>query len=212
MDQKLGNNDNIFGRYKLDHGLQPTRLDPISPVFDANSMPAILGFTGVGNARVFWANQDQLLHRNSSHYVAQFQQGSQAAATFNYAQVFNEVQASTTSPVPMARLMPSHRDAITQYQFIDDFSWTHGNHTFKFGENFRRYDISDHNFFFNSPAVYWGYTTNSLQSFAEGQPPVPQESQSVEQCARGLVGVGSLRGQDEWKATRNLKLTLALRG
>src|SRR5260370_32254029 len=38
VDQKLGNNDNLFGRYKLDHGLQPTFLDPISPKFDANSL------------------------------------------------------------------------------------------------------------------------------------------------------------------------------
>src|SRR6202166_2239515 len=38
VDQKLGNNDNIFGRYKLDHGLQPTSLDPINSLFDANSL------------------------------------------------------------------------------------------------------------------------------------------------------------------------------
>ena len=37
VDQKLGNNDNMFGRYKLDHGVQPTYLDAVNPAFDANS-------------------------------------------------------------------------------------------------------------------------------------------------------------------------------
>ena len=57
---------------------------------------------------------------------------------------------------------------ITQYQFIDDYTLAIGKHTFKFGENFRRYDVSDHNFFFNNPAVYFGYTNDGLQNFVDG--------------------------------------------
>ena len=112
--------------------------------------------------------------------------------------------------MPPRLLFPQGRN-ITQYQFIDDFSWTHGNHTFKFGENFRRYDISDHNFFINSPLVYWGYSTNFLQSFAEGV--AYQYRRNDNQSTNVPIatwGIG-VYGQDEWKATRNLKLTLALR-
>jgi hypothetical protein len=31
----------------------------------------------------------------------------------------------------------------TQYQFVDDLSWLKGNHTLKFGFNFKRYDVTD---------------------------------------------------------------------
>ena len=58
---------------------------------------------------------------------------------------------------------------ITQYQFIDDYTLVKGRNTFKFGENFRRYDVSDHNFTFVNAAVYFGYTLpNGLQQFANG--------------------------------------------
>ncbi len=127
-----------------------------------------------------------------SHYVAQFTAPT-AAATFNYAQVFNEDQGiyNFTSPNADAPSFPQGRN-ITQYQFIDDFSWTRGNHTFKFGENFRRYDVSDHNFFFvNSLAVYWGYGANDLQSFAQwGGLPVSPGSERVpakrSDCSSGV--------------------------
>ncbi len=37
VDQKLGDRDYAYYRYRLDHGLQPTHIDPISPAFDALS-------------------------------------------------------------------------------------------------------------------------------------------------------------------------------
>jgi Carboxypeptidase regulatory-like domain len=211
VDQKLGNNDNIFARYKLDHGLQPTRLDPISPVFDANSLQPSWD-SQVSETHVFGPTKTNSFTATLSHYVAQFTQGAQAAATFNSAQIFNEDSGlyNFTSPNGAAYAFPQGRN-ITQYQFIDDFSWTRGNHTFKFGENFRRYDISDHNFFFNSPAIYWGYTTNALQSFADGTAYQYRKSLNLSSDVPvALWGIG-VYGQDEWKATRNLKLTLALR-
>jgi Carboxypeptidase regulatory-like domain len=211
VDQKLGNNDNLFGRYKLDHGLQPTRLDPISSVFDANSLQPSWD-AQVSETHVFGPTKTNSFSATLSHYVAQFQQGSQAAATLNSAQTFSEDSGiyNFTSPNGAAYAFPQGRN-ITQYQFIDDFSWTRGNHTFKFGENYRRYDVSDHNFFFNSPLIYWGFSTNALQSFADG---VAFQYRAASNLSTNvpvaLWGIG-VYGQDEWKATRNLKLTLALR-
>jgi hypothetical protein len=210
VDQKLSANDNIFVRYKLDHGLQPTHIDAINSQFDANSnQPA--WDTQVAETHVFSPTKTNSFTATLSHYVAQFV-APNAAALFNYEQVFNEDQGSYnfTSPNSSAASFPQGRN-ITQYQFIDDFSWTHGNHTFKFGENFRRYDISDHNFFINSPLVYWGYSTNSLQSFSDGI--AYQYRRNFNQSSDVPVAVWGMGGyaQDEWKATRNLKLTLALR-
>jgi hypothetical protein len=210
VDQRLGNNDNIFGRYKLDHGLQPTFLDPIDSRFDANSLQPSWD-AQVSETHVFGPTKTNSFTATLSHYVAQFT-APQAASLFNYQQVFNEDSGiyNFTSPNGAAASFPQGRN-ITQYQFIDDFSWTRGNHTFKFGENFRRYDISDHNFFINSPLVYWGYSTNALQSFSEGV--AYQYRKNYHQASNvpvALWGIG-VYGQDEWKATRNLKLTLALR-
>ncbi len=210
VDQKLGNNDNIFGRYKLDHGLQPTLLDPISPKFDANSLQPSWD-AQAQETHVFGPTKTNQFTASLSHYVAQFT-SAQAASTFNYAEIFNEDSSiyNFFSPNRAAYAFPQGRN-ITQYQFIDDFSWTHGNHTFKFGENFRRYDVSDHNFFFNSPIVYWGYSTNALQSFADGV--AYQYRAAANQSTNvpiAMWGIG-MYAQDEWKATHNLKLTFALR-
>lgn len=209
VDHKIGNNDNIFGRYKLDHGLQPTHLDPINSQFDANSLQPAWD-TQVSETHVFGPTKTNSFSATLSHYVAQFT-APNAAALFNYQQVFNEDESfyNFTSPNSAAASFPQGRN-ITQYQFIDDFSWTRGNHTFKFGENFRRYDISDHNFFINSPLVYWGYV-DGLQSFADGV--AYQYRRNYNQSSNvpiALWGIG-VYGQDEWKATRKLKLTLALR-
>jgi hypothetical protein len=210
VDIKLGNSDNLFVRYKLDHGLQPTSLDPINAAFDANSLQPSWD-TQASETHVFNPNMANSFTATLSHYTAIFSAPT-AAATFNYAQAFNEDSSIYNYTVPnnLAPDFPQGRN-ITQYQFIDDFSWTRGNHTFKFGENFRRYDISDHNFFYNSPRVYWGYTTNFLQSFADGV--AYQYRKSLNQSSNVPVALWGMGGyaQDEWKANRNLKLTLALR-
>jgi hypothetical protein len=33
---------------------------------------------------------------------------------------------------------------VTQYQAVDDYSWAHGNHTWKFGVNFHRQLVTDY--------------------------------------------------------------------
>jgi hypothetical protein len=210
VDQKLGNNDNVFFRYKLDHGTQPTSLDPISSKFDALS-PQPAWDTQASETHVFSPTVTNQFTATYSHYTALFT-APEAAATFNYAQVFNEDSGiyDFRSPNGSAEAFPQGRN-ISQYQFIDDFSWSKGNHTFKFGENFRRYDVSDHNFFFNSPVVYWGYTTDFMQSFADGV--AFQYRKSLNNSSNvpvALWGVGAY-AQDEWKITHNLKLTFALR-
>jgi len=210
VDQKLGNNDNIFGRYKLDHGLQPTHLDPISTLFDANSLQPSWD-AQASETHVFGPTKTNSFSATLSHYVAIFN-APQAVATFNYGEAFSEDQGiyNFTSPNSAAPSFPQGRN-ITQYQFIDDFSWTHGNHTFKFGENYRRYDVSDHNFFYNSPLVYWGYTSTNLQNFANGEAYQYRKAlNTASNVPIAMWGIGAY-GQDEWKVTNRLKLTLALR-
>jgi len=75
VDQKLGNNDNMFGRYKLDHGLQPTYLDAVNPAFDANSSQPSWD-AQAQETHVFGPTMTNSFTASLSHYVAQFRQGA----------------------------------------------------------------------------------------------------------------------------------------
>jgi len=208
IDQKLGANDNAFFRYKLDHGLQPTTIDHVSSNFDAlSSQPAYdMQFE---ETHVFGARSTNTFTGSFSHYVAQFAQNPQeVASTFPYAII-------TSSTVGFSSFnaqydFPQGRN-ITQYQFIDDFTLSRGRHNFKFGENFRRYDVSDHNFFWNNAGVYFGYATTGMQEFVNGLAYQYRKSLNLaSDVPIAMWGMG-IYAQDEWSVASNLKLTLALR-
>lgn len=211
VDQKLGNNDNVFGRFKLDHGLQPSLVDPISPNFSAlSNQPA--WDVQINEAHTFSPTMTNVFTAAGSHYVAQFAQNHDLAnSTFPY----DVVSSGFGSSVPWTELnqmrrFPQGRN-ITQYQFIDDFSWNKGKHTFKFGGNFRRYDVSDHNFFYTSPTVYFGYTDSGLQQFVDG---LGYQYRMADTLANNVPiaswGLG-LYAEDQIKLKSNFTLTLALR-
>jgi len=208
IDHKISDHDNAFYRYKLDHGIQPTTLDPISANFDAlSNQPS-------------WDNQFQETHifgpratnqfiMSLSHYVAQFAQDpSKVASTFPYAVI-------TSGAVPFTSFnsqydFPQGRNA-TQYQFIDDYTFAVGKHTLKFGENYRRYDVSDHNFFFNNPAVYFGYTNDGLQNFVDGLGYQYRKTLNLaSDVPIALWGLG-FYAHDDWSIKPGLKITLGLR-
>lgn len=208
IDQKISDNDTMFFRYKLDHGVQPTTLDPLNANFDAISNQPSWD-TQLNETHIFGPTATNSFMATLSHYVAQFAQNHQlAASTFPY-------DVITSGAVPFTNVnhlhdFPQGRN-ITQYQFIDDFSWSHGNHNLRFGANFRRYDVSDHNFFYNSPAVYFGYVPNGLQEFVDGLAYQYREADNVaSDVPIAMWGLG-VYGMDEWQVSPSLKLTLALR-
>jgi hypothetical protein len=208
IDQKLSNNDNLYFRYKLDHGVQPTTLDPINSNFDAISHQPAYDMQ-VNETHIFGPRSTNQFMGTFSHYDAQFSQNYQdASSTFPYGVI-------TEGDVPFSSFnqlynFPQGRN-ISQYQFIDDLTLIRGAHNLKFGINFRRYDVSDHNFFFNSPGVYFGYTDAGLQQFADGVAfQYRQNLNLASDVPIALWGTG-LYAQDEWAVRPNLKLTLALR-
>ena len=208
VDQKIGADDSASFRYKGDHGTQPTTLDPISSNFDALSKQPSYDFQ-FQETHIFGPRSTNQFVSSLSHYVAQFQQDAALVqSTFPFA-------IATSSPVVFTGFnaqgsFPQGRN-ITQYQFIDDFTLTRGRQNFKFGLNFRRYDVSDHNFFFNNPQVFFGQVAAGLQNFANGV--AFQYRKTLNQSADvpiALWGMG-LYAQDEVAVKPNLKLTLALR-
>ena len=209
IDQRLGANDNAYFRYKLDHGVQPTTLDPISSNFDAISNQPAYDMQ-LNETHLFGPRSTNQFMATFSHYVAQFQQDhAEAVSTFPY-QVATEGDVPFSSFNPLGSF-PNGRN-ISQYQFIDDFTLIRGAHNLKFGVNFRRYDVSDHNFYFNSPAVYFGYTDAGLQQFADGVAfQYRQNLNLASDVPVAMWGMG-IYAQDEWAIRPNVKLTLALRG
>jgi hypothetical protein len=208
FDYKISDNDTIYYRWKLDHGTQPTTLDAINSNFDAISNQPEYD-NQLSETHIFGPRATNQFSASLSHYVAQFAQNpSLVASTFPY-------QVATSGAVPFTSFnlqgdFPQGRN-ITQYQFVDDFTVILGKHNLKFGENFRRYDVSDHNFFFNNPAVYFGYNNAGLQNFVNGLAYQYRKTLNfASDVPIAMWGIG-LYAQDEWSVKPGLKLTLSLR-
>ena len=209
VDLKITDNDTMYFRYKLDHGTQPTYLSSVSPNFDAISVQPSYD-AQLNETHIFGPTSTNSFMATFSHYVAQFAQNHQlAVSTFPF-EIVGSGDVPLTEMNPLASF-PQGRN-ISQYQGIDDWSWTHGSHNIKAGVNFRRYDVSDHNFFYNSPAVYFGYTSNGLNEFADGLAYQYRESDNLaSDVPVAMWGLG-IYLMDEWNVKSNLKLTLTLRG
>jgi hypothetical protein len=212
-DQSIGNNDKLFVRVQHESGQQATYTDPLSPAFDAHS------------AQPEWQSQLSETHTFGNNKVNNFITSLQwYSALFTMTNPTAEFQ---TLPQTVAfgdnSLFPLNNDgtafpqgrSVTQYGVVDDFSWTRGRHGLRFGVNFRRDDVSDHNFTGVTPFA----EEVSLNDFAFGG------------VTPGNTGVGSLVAQnfplktnvpialyqlgwyasDEVKVTSNLKLTLSMR-
>ena len=212
-DQNIGNNDKLFLRVQHESGLQATYTDPLTSAFNAHS------------AQPEWQSQLSETHTFGTNKVNNFIASLQwYSALFTMANPTAEFQ---TLPQTVAfgdnslfnlnndgTAFPQGR-SVTQYGLVDDFSWTRGRHSFRFGVNFRRDDVSDHNFTGVIPFVQ----ESTLNDFAFGG------------VAPTNTGVGNLVTQnfsvntnvpialyqlgwyasDEVKVTPNLKLTLSMR-
>jgi hypothetical protein len=217
IDHKLTNRDNIFYRYKKDVGSQPSYIDPINANFNAISKQPQWD-NQLSEIHVFSPNATNQFVSSFSHYVAQFAQNAQAvASTFPYG-IFDSGSVPFGGPVFVVNTgfnpqgsFPQGRN-ITQYQFIDDYTLVKGRNTFKFGENFRRYDVSDHNLFYNNPAVYFGYTLpNGLQNFANGVAYQYRKSLNIASDVPIALWGAGFYAHDEIKVASNLTVTLGFR-
>ncbi|HTZ46171.1 MAG TPA: carboxypeptidase regulatory-like domain-containing protein [Verrucomicrobiae bacterium] len=215
VDQKLTSHDDLFGRFKIDHGTQPTVIDPLNSAFDAISNQPLWDVQAQ-ERHVFSSNMTNLFTAALSHYTTLFSQNVAA-----WQSVFPEGATYFTTPTAYTPVnfnainYPQGRK-VTQYQFIDDFTWLHGNHSLKFGFNFRRYDVSDRNFYDTYPLSLFGDLTSGagtpgLQAFADGvaNSYIQQDNISTD-VPIALWGLG-IYGEDQWKLSRNFTLMGALR-
>lgn len=106
------------------------------------------------------------------------------------------------------------------FQFVDNFTLQHGNHTIRFGTDLRHLiafteaggstvSANYGNFYFNSSPS----TTATGHEFADFLVGVPYQSQTdtIHQDNNGTANAYAIYAQDNWKATPNLTVSFGLR-
>ncbi len=214
VDHNFGANDKAFVHFKVDRGVQATYTDPLNPIFNVDSFqPQYEG--QLQETHTFGPNTVNSLSINGSYYRAIFVDQNLAGAlaqqpvqvVFQGGSGSNGLLYGLGHAYQFPFGTPQGRN-VTQYGFVEDFSHTMGSHTFKFGGNLARYDVTDYDPGIGTlPAVfgetltdfYNGVGTNFQQSFpARATQPV------------ALYNLG-FYGEDSWRARSNLTLTLTLR-
>ncbi len=212
VDYNLSDKDHLFWSVSFDHGTQATYADPINSAFSAASYQP--QYNGQGQwTHSFGSNATNQFVYAGSYYRAIFTQND-AAATFP---VWVDVGAvlGYTDLNHIGSVFPQGRNA-TQYQFVDDFSVTKGAHNLKFGANYRRYDITDYVFSefssaFGSSPLYVPFTLGDVYSGGtDGNNEFVSNYPNRGTYPVALWGLG-LYAQDEWRVSKSLKITLALR-
>jgi hypothetical protein len=227
IDYNISSADKLFGRFKADHGQQPTSTDLIDrAAFSTQStQPEYEG--QINETHIFSPNIINNAILSGLWYTAIFLpdsgQAAVLAATGGYStisvsgsQMTNLGGGSATGQTP-DYIFPQGRNS-TMGQLTDDLSITRGAHTFKVGINFRRDDLTD----FDAQSNTGGLVTfGTLSDYTNGvvyTNPNGTDSGNLTQnyTTNGDVRIGfyslGLYFQDEVRINPNLKLTLALRG
>lgn len=213
VDHKFSENDSGFIRVQADRGIQATFTDHINPIFnDDSNQPEFQG--QIGETHVFNSNVINEFKFSNLWYAAKFVNPNQAQAFADFpTNLFFIGGFSGLGGIDSA--FPQGRN-VEQYQIVDDISINKGNHTFKLGVNFRRYDVTDYDYGINAmlgtPGNPFGGTAiTDLSTFQQGQTLIYNVAfpSALEQPI-ALYGLG-VYGQDEWRVGKKLKVTLALR-
>ena len=218
VDWNISDKNRLFGRYKMDRGSQPTYTNFVSPLFNTiSNQPSYEGqlndtylvSPNITNQFIFAANW----------YTAYFGPSNTASTLAAFPTYLSSIldggsNASAAYAGNLVLGLPNsyiNGRNVSQYQFVDDLSILKGNHTFRFGYNFRRNDISD----FDSQQNFAGTYSLYMSDFATGA--ISSDGSSFSQSLTNqktaylaLYNIG-VYGQDEWQATPRLKLTFGLR-
>jgi hypothetical protein len=206
IDHNFSDSDRVYARVQTDRGVQASFTDPINSVFNAvSTQPEYQG--QLGWTHVFGSNAVNEFKLSDLWYSAIFSNASNAAAraAFPTSMILND--GSLTSLGGIDEIWPQGRN-VNQYQFVDDFQITKGKHTWKFGVNYHRDDVTDFDYGVNTSGTL---VELSMQSLFNGQADLYQQafptrlSQPIALYSLGFYG------SDEWRVTNKLKVTLALR-
>jgi Carboxypeptidase regulatory-like domain len=208
IDHTLNTNNSVWYRFQQDTGLQAAYTDGINPIFNSYSPQPqrtfVLGYT----------------HLFTSSLVNQFNPGASWYSSLflpnNYAQVlqiFPIVLAGGSSNAPFTTLGGNDQTytqgrKVTQWQINDNLIWTRGRHSFKFGENSRRLDVSDYDL---GEGVVPSVTYNDLAQFTYGAASTATAGFPLTQKERIALGNLDMYAMDTFKAGQRWTLTAGLR-
>ena len=227
-DVKISDRQDVYARFKVDHGSQPTYTNFINPLFNAVSIQPENEGQFNDNFRIT-PNMVNSFTMAGNWYSAYFGPASNAASAGLYPDFLlpdigfdgsgvNNSSGLATLGVPGA--LTQGRD-VTQYQLVDDFSYLRGRHTIKAGFNFRRDDITDYDpqvntvfpqvVFFSLGDYVSGIVSPANAAANFGAPDsFSQSFTSIQHAHIALYNIG-VYGQDEFQIKSNLKLTAGAR-
>jgi hypothetical protein len=208
VDHNFSDRDQAFFQVQRDNGTQATYTDPINPIFNIPSQQPALNVQ-INENHTFGPSAVNQLILTGLYYGIRFAAPDQAAVlavfptTIQFSPVLFANMGGLTYNFPQGR-------NITQYQLIDDFSKTSGAHTFKFGVNFHRNDIT----YLNFGQLRTGLVTErNLMDFYNGggtANSLRQNFPTIPSAPLAYYNLG-LYAQDEWRVSPKLTLTLVLR-
>ncbi|MGB9030791.1 MAG: TonB-dependent receptor [Acidobacteriaceae bacterium] len=208
IDHTINASDSVWYRFQQDTGLQAAYTDPIDPIFNSYS-PQPQRTLVAGYTRVFSSTLVNQFNPGASWYSSIFEPN-------NYTQVeqkFPIVLTSGSDSVPFTTIggndntYPQGRK-VTQWQINDNLTWTRGAHTWKFGINTRRLDVSNYDLGEGTvPTV----TYSDLAQFTYGA--AWTASQSFPAALRERVSEGNLEyyAMDTWKPSPKATFTYGMR-
>ena len=208
IDHTINANNNVWYRFQQDTGLQAAYTDPINPIFNAYS-PQPQRTLVVGYTRVITPNMVNQFNPGVSWYSSLFLPN-------NYAQVldtFPIVLAGGSSNAPFTTVGGNDQTytqgrKVTQWQINDNLIWTRGRHSFKFGENSRRLDVSDYDL---GEGVVPVVVYNDLAQLTYGAASTATAGYPVTQKERIALGNLDLYAMDTFKAGQRWTLMAGLR-
>jgi hypothetical protein len=208
IDHTIDANNSVWYRFQQDTGLQAAYTDPINTIFNSYS-PQPQRTLVVGYTRIFTPNLVNQFNPGASWYSSLFLPN-------NYAQVLNTfpiVLAGGSSNAPFSTVGGDDQTytqgrKVTQWQINDNLIWTHGRHSFKFGENSRRLDVSDYDL---GEGVVPTVVYNDLAQFANGAASTATAGFPVTQKESIALGNLDLYAMDTVKAGKRWTLVAGLR-
>ena len=219
-DYTFSSSNTMFGRYVFDNG---SLLDPsVSPVgLYPEESKGRNQYATIGDKNIFSSNliNDARFSFTRTNMRAFVTAENPALQFFSFygenRQDGTVVVSGGPTPVGPSAFTPDFEIQNT-ISIADDVFWTHGNHTFEIGAEFRRLQSPLENGFFSDQ----GWSFPSYPSFMEGQ--------EVSPTAPAITLLGALPGKDNsyrsfresdlfpyiedtWKVSRTVTLNLGLR-
>lgn len=221
VDWNINDQQKIYFRFKGDHGFQPTGTNLLNPTLNEQSIqPQYEG--QINHSYVISPNKVNNIVASILWYSAIFGPASTSASSSLFPTYFGigggvGTNSSGGGFYGMGvnwNSFPQGRD-VGQFQLTDDFSDIEGNHTLKFGENFRRNRVTDFSYESNQIGTYnfanlLDFANGVTDSGANGTSYYAQKFSPLQDAHIRLYNIG-IYAQDEWAIKPNIKLTYGIR-